>query len=78
MGPIPDAALFALNLDHAQGKQAQDIWRRMQDDEALWSSRSQHQIVPDAGHYLQFDRPDAVIAAVRSVVDRVREIRGEH
>jgi hypothetical protein len=28
--------------------------------------------VPDSGHYLQFDRPDLVIAAVREVVDHVR------
>jgi len=28
--------------------------------------------VPDATHYIQFDRPDVVVAAVRTVVDTVR------
>jgi hypothetical protein len=28
--------------------------------------------VPDATHYIQFDRPDVVIAAVREVVNDVR------
>jgi pimeloyl-ACP methyl ester carboxylesterase len=47
----------------------------MQDEEAAWSSRSQHQVIPDAAHYLQFDRPDAVIAAVQSVITTVRTLR---
>ncbi|MGF6531255.1 hypothetical protein P3T20_002036 [Paraburkholderia sp. GAS206C] len=44
----------------------------MQDDEATWSSRSQHQLVYDSSHYIQFHRPDLVINAVLSVVDTVR------
>jgi pimeloyl-ACP methyl ester carboxylesterase len=70
--PLPDGALESLNLTKAQAAELQTIWKLMQDDEASWSSRTQHQIVPDAGHYLQFDRPEAVIAAVQSVVDSVR------
>jgi pimeloyl-ACP methyl ester carboxylesterase len=26
-----------------------------------------HQVVPDSGHYLQLDRPDLVVDAVREV-----------
>jgi pimeloyl-ACP methyl ester carboxylesterase len=41
----------------------------MQDDEASWSSRSQHRLVDDASHYVHLERPDLFIAAVRSVID---------
>jgi hypothetical protein len=35
----------------------------------------QHQLIPDAGHYIQFDRPDLVTVAVLSVVNSVRDRR---
>ena len=59
-----------------QVKKSKETWIRMQDDIATWSSQSQHQLVPDANHYIQFDRPDIVISAVRSVVEKVREKSG--
>ena len=31
-----------------------------------------NEVVPDASHYIQLDRPDVVIKAVREVVDAVR------
>jgi pimeloyl-ACP methyl ester carboxylesterase len=74
--PLPSAALQAMKMTPAQGKRQAEIWGEMQDDEARWSSRSQHQRVTDATHYIQFDRPDIVIAAVRSVVDSVRRGAG--
>ena len=70
--PTSPAALGAMKLTAAQGRQRDSIWRALQADEATWSPRSQHRLVPDASHYIQFDRPDVVIAAVRSVVDSVR------
>jgi len=70
--PLPDGALESFNMTGAQAVELQTVWKRMQDDEASWSSHTQHQVVPDAGHYLQFDRPEVVIAAVESVVDTVR------
>ncbi|TDX68774.1 hypothetical protein EDE05_1041, partial [Neorhizobium sp. R1-B] len=36
------------------------------------STRSRHQLVADSGHYIQFTRPDVVIAAILEVVDTVR------
>jgi hypothetical protein len=36
------------------------------------ASRSQHQLVYDSSHYIQFHRLDLVINAVLSVVDTVR------
>jgi pimeloyl-ACP methyl ester carboxylesterase len=50
-------------------------WRLLQADMATWSSNSQQLIVPDAGHHIHIDRPDVVIAAVRSVVGSVRNHR---
>jgi pimeloyl-ACP methyl ester carboxylesterase len=68
--------LAAMKMTAAQGKRWSEIWGAMQDEEATWSSRSQHTVLPDASHYIQFDRPDAVIHAIRSVVASVRH-RGD-
>jgi pimeloyl-ACP methyl ester carboxylesterase len=73
MKPLPAEILAYLNITPEQGKQRRKDWKEMQDEEASWSSQSQHQLIPDAGHYIQLDRPDIVIAAVRSVVEKVRE-----
>lgn len=67
MAPIPNKAMTS-----EQKRKHHDIWLRLQDDEVSWSSKSQHRLVPDAGHFIQFDRPDYVIEAVRSVVESVR------
>ena len=61
-----------MKISAAQGAKDRAIWKQMQDDEATWSSRSQHQLVYDSSHYIQFHRPDLVINAVLSVVDKVR------
>ncbi len=75
MAPLPQEALASLKLTPEQGRQYKEIWKGMHDEEASWSSNSRHQLVADAGHYIQFDRPDIVIEAVRSVVDSVRANR---
>lgn len=72
-GAPPDAAALArVGLTPEQGRQQQAAWRALHDDVATWSRASRHEVVPDASHYLQFDRPDVVIRAVRDVVARVR------
>jgi len=73
MAPLPQAALRALNLSASTGRRFREVWKMLQDDEASWSTRSRHELFPEAGHYIQFDRPDAVIEAVTEVVNRVRE-----
>jgi len=75
MMPLPKEALASLKLTPEQGVRYKEVWKDMHDEEASWSSTSQHQLVPDAGHYIQFDRPDIVIDAVRSVVNNVRASR---
>jgi pimeloyl-ACP methyl ester carboxylesterase len=71
-GSLPDQMLAANGLTAAQGRQVQQMWHQLQAEEATWSSRSTQESVSDAGHYLQFDRPDAVITAVQAVVATVR------
>jgi pimeloyl-ACP methyl ester carboxylesterase len=61
-----------MGLTAAQGARLRAAHRSLQEDEATWSHRARHEIVSDATHYIQFDRPDVVIRAVREVVDAVR------
>ncbi|MFH0785075.1 MAG: alpha/beta hydrolase [Pseudomonadota bacterium] len=70
--PFSQEVLAALKLTPEQGRQYQELWKGMHDEVASWSSNSRHQLVPNASHYIQFDRPDVVIEAVRSVVNDVR------
>jgi pimeloyl-ACP methyl ester carboxylesterase len=72
MRPVTDAERATLELSEEEGRAFKALWRTMQEEEAAWSSRSQHRLLDDASHYIQYDRPDAVIEAVRSVVDSVR------
>jgi pimeloyl-ACP methyl ester carboxylesterase len=68
----PPEALKAMRLSADEGRRLDAEWRAMQDDEATWSTRSRHQAVPEASHYIQFDQPQVVIAAVRDVVRQVQ------
>jgi hypothetical protein len=47
-------------------------WRTLQADEATWSSRSVHRIIENSSHVIQLENLEAVIAAVREVVDQLR------
>jgi pimeloyl-ACP methyl ester carboxylesterase len=69
------AMLAAEGITQAQGDRVQAAWEALQADEATWSIGGCQERVPNASHYIQFDRPDVVIAAVRDVVARVRGIR---
>jgi pimeloyl-ACP methyl ester carboxylesterase len=70
--PYPAAMLKAMQMTAAQAQRMQSAWQQMHDEEASWSHHSRHELVPDATHYIQFDRPDVVIAAVREVVNDAR------
>lgn len=69
------AILKAQELTEAQGVRLDETWLSLQNDEASWSTNSRHEIVAGASHYIQFDRPDAVIDATREVVMKVRAAR---
>jgi pimeloyl-ACP methyl ester carboxylesterase len=75
MAPLPQATLRALNLPASTGRRFREVWKTLQDDEASWSTRSRHELLPEASHYIQFDQPDVVIKAVTEVVNLVREDR---
>lgn len=72
MKPLPPETRKAAGMTEAQAAKMQQIWKSLQDEEASWSTRSRHQLVPDSTHYIQFGRPDIVIAAVTEVVGEVR------
>ena len=56
----------------SEGEKFDRVWLELQNDIASWSSRSTHRIVCDAGHDIQFDPPDAVVAAILEVVNETR------
>ncbi len=72
MAPMPDNVLKSVGMTRDQGDRLQAAWKGLHDDEAMWSTHSRHELVPDATHYIQLDRPDVVINAVREVVGAVR------
>jgi pimeloyl-ACP methyl ester carboxylesterase len=69
---FPPQALRAQGLNAEDGMRMDAVWNSLQNDEATWSTRSRHQIVRGAQHYIQFGKPKAVVDAVREVVDEVR------
>jgi pimeloyl-ACP methyl ester carboxylesterase len=64
--------LSQMGLTAAQGERLQAASRALHEDQAARWRRGQHIVVPDASHYIQFDRPDAVIRAIRDVVHSIR------
>ena len=70
--PFKAEDLAALKLTTEQGQRMQAVWFELHDDEASWSSQSRQLRLDDSHHYIQFERPDAVIDAVREVVDSIR------
>ncbi|MDT9597769.1 alpha/beta fold hydrolase [Sphingosinicella rhizophila] len=70
--PMPKEIREQIGFTEANAATQARLWKQLHEEEASWSTRSRHEIVPDAGHYIQFDRPDVVIRAVRDVVGQVR------
>jgi pimeloyl-ACP methyl ester carboxylesterase len=69
---LTDAALKSQGMSRLDGEKLKGVWLDLQNEIASWSSRSTHRILDDSGHYIQFDRPDAIVTAIREVVDGVR------
>lgn len=69
---LSPATLAAEGITEAQGDRLQAVKEALQADQATWSLAGRQERVPNASHYIQFDRPDVVIGAVRDVVARVR------
>ena len=56
----------------AEGRTYRDRWRAGQAELAARSSHGRFTVVPGSGHFVQKDRPDVVLAAIRDVVMAVR------
>jgi pimeloyl-ACP methyl ester carboxylesterase len=69
----PDTPQYDLPEDLA--KPTNDAWQRMQKELAQLSPRSTQVIAKNSGHYIQLDRPDVVVQAVREVVDQIRRVQ---
>jgi pimeloyl-ACP methyl ester carboxylesterase len=50
----------------------QKMWFELQKGMARLSSNGKQLIVPEAGHFIQFDKPDAVVSAVREVWEQAK------
>lgn len=72
MKPMSPAELKAAGFTEEQARSQKEMWLAMHQEEAGWSTAGRQVVVPDASHYIQFDRPDLVIAAVLEVVGAVR------
>jgi len=72
MAPASPAALQETQMTAAEDLRFRLVWKILHDDEAKWSSASQHRLVPDSGHRIQSETPQLVIHAIESVVDSVR------
>jgi pimeloyl-ACP methyl ester carboxylesterase len=59
-------------LSESQARELLKARHDMLAEMAAWSTSGAYVEVPDAGHYIQFDRPDAVIDSVRSMVEDLR------
>ena len=71
--PYSEEMMKLIGMTREQVNRMVAVWLELHNDEATWSSRGEHEVLNDATHYIQFDRPDAVIAVVRKVVAQVRE-----
>jgi hypothetical protein len=71
--PMTAAERAPMKMTEEQGLALKAIWDTLHVEETRFSSAGRQVRVADAGHYIQFDRPDLVIAAVREIVDSVRQ-----
>jgi pimeloyl-ACP methyl ester carboxylesterase len=66
----PDKPSSELPADLA--KSANEAWEKMQEELGHLSARGTQTIAKNSAHYIQFDRPEVVIDAVRNVVNQAR------
>jgi pimeloyl-ACP methyl ester carboxylesterase len=66
----PDRPLSGLPPDLARA--TNQAWEKMQEDLAHLSTRGTQTIARNSAHYIQTDRPDIVIDAIRSVLSQLR------
>lgn len=73
-GPLPDIPIVVVSASRAGSPDPlRRAWDELQRSLARLTSRTRHVVAEGSGHYVQFDRPELVVGAVREVVDIVRE-----
>jgi pimeloyl-ACP methyl ester carboxylesterase len=86
-GSLGDIPLAVLSHDPAKpsndlpadlAKPTNEAWEKMQEELAHLSTRGTQTIAKNSSHYIQFDRPDMVIEAVRNVVEQARQQQSKH
>ena len=81
LGDLPLAVLShdpdrpSSDLPPDLAKQTNEAWEKMQVDLAHLSTRGTQTIARNSAHYIQVDRPDVVIDAVRNIVAQARQGR---
>jgi hypothetical protein len=55
-----------------------NLWNQMHNDLAKLSTVGVNRVVPGANHYIQLDKPDAVVDAVGEMVTTARQRGIEH
>ncbi len=75
MKPYSVDQLAGMQITPQQGEQVQAIWHALQEEMAGWSSWSEEQVLDHAGQDIQFENPQGVVEAVRSVVEAARSNR---
>jgi pimeloyl-ACP methyl ester carboxylesterase len=64
--PVPLIVLVA--TEHAVPPECEALWQKVQAQTAALSPKGQLKVVQGAGHFIQMDRPQVVIEAVRDAV----------
>ncbi len=72
MKPMSPAEQKTAGITAEQAQGQKKVWLAMHQEESRWSTAGRQVVVDDAGHYIQFDRPDVVISAVADVVSMIR------
>jgi len=80
-GPIPALALTVLSAGGRSGSPVSpantkmvEAEKEMQNELAGLTPNSTHIVVEESGHFIQKDRPEVVVNAIRSVVEAVRRL----
>jgi pimeloyl-ACP methyl ester carboxylesterase len=72
MKPMSAGERRTAGITEEQAQAQKTMWLEMHQEETRWSTAGRQVVLPDASHYIQFDRPDVVISAVAEVVAAVR------
>jgi pimeloyl-ACP methyl ester carboxylesterase len=60
------------SLSDTENQQSEDVWQALQSELVALSSQGQQIIAEQSGHMIQFDQPELVIDAIRTILDTLR------